>query len=210
MNINLTQEKALIFRIVHKDNIAKTLGNGCHCKATMNGQNYTAIGNPELIVKRDMREVPCAPGGTLSDYVPFYFTPCSPMLYNIKTGFSGITKRPMEDIMILVSSLPHLVEHKIPFVFTDRHAYLRTAQFSSSLVDLGWIIWPTLQAKNFKRDDADKFEKYQAEALVHKHVPLGALLGIACYNANVKAVVEAEAKKHNAEIKVVVQREWFF
>jgi hypothetical protein len=110
----------------------------------MEDGNYVQIGNQELIEKRIARTVPCEPWGTLSDYVPFYFTPYSPMLYNIKTGFNGVQKRPMRDIAILVSSLHHLTKLDIPFVFTDRHAYLRTAQFSNDLKNLDWIIWPTL------------------------------------------------------------------
>jgi hypothetical protein len=33
------------------------------------------IGNVDLIDKRSRRLVGVTPGGTLSDYVPFYFTP---------------------------------------------------------------------------------------------------------------------------------------
>ncbi|MEO1609407.1 MAG: DarT ssDNA thymidine ADP-ribosyltransferase family protein [Pseudomonadota bacterium] len=57
------------------------------------------------MAKRKHRNVPCIPGGTLSDYVPFYFTPFTPMLYNIKTRYGGVSQNPMEDIIILVSSL---------------------------------------------------------------------------------------------------------
>lgn len=205
----LNQQKALIFRIVHRDNIGSVLGEGCHCRTTTDGQRYTEIGNPDLIQKRVARSVPCAPGGTLSDYVPFYFTPYSPMLYNIKTGYNGIKQRPMRDIAILVSSLPHLKQCRIPFVFTDRHAYLRAAQFSSDLDDLSWIIWPTLQARDFRKDDVDKFEKYQAEALVYKHVPLPAILGIVCYDNAAKADVEAQAARAGATTKILAQNSWF-
>lgn len=205
----LNPEKALIFRIVHKDNIGPILEDGCHCRSTMDGKKYMEIGNSELIQKRVARAVPSDPGGTLSDYVPFYFTPYSPMLYNIKTGYNGVPQRPMQDILILVSSLHHLKDKKIPFVFSDRHAYLRTAQFSNDLADLDWIIWPSLQIRDFKRDDADKFEKYQAEALIHKHVPLIGLLGIACYNDEVKSDIEVASGKHKAAIKVIKRRDWF-
>ena len=155
------------------------------------------------------RAVPCGPGGTLADYVPFYFTPFTPMLYNIKTGFQGVQKRPMQDILILVSSLPHLSKLVIPFVFTDRHAYLRTAQFSTDMENLDWIIWETLQQKDFRKDDIEKFEKYQAEALVHNHVPLEALLGIVAYNEQVKSWVEDEIAKRGVSIKVVAKNGWF-
>lgn len=209
MSKDLNPEKALIFRIVHKDNIGQVLADGCHCRTTMNGNRYVEIGNQELIQRRTSRTVPCGPGGTLGDYVPFYFTPFSPMLYNIKTGHNGITKRPMQDILILVSSLHHLINKRIPFVFSDRHAYLKLAQFSDNLADLDRIIWSTLQARDFKRDDVDKFEKYQAEALVYKHVPLSALLGILCFNDTVKVEIEAQAKNVGANLKVVTKREWF-
>ena len=52
--------------------------------------------------------------------MPFYFTPFSPMLYNIKTGYNGIKQRPMNEIVIFVSSLRLLEGRGIPFVFSDR------------------------------------------------------------------------------------------
>ena len=62
--------------------------------------SYVSIGSQELIGKRLNRVVPIAPGGTFSDYVPFYFTPFSMMMLNIKTGWKGIIQRPNEDIVI--------------------------------------------------------------------------------------------------------------
>lgn len=209
MSKDLNPEKALIFRIVHKDNVGRILGDGCHCRTTMLGKKgYVEIGNQELIEKRNTRAVPCDPGGTLSDYVPFYFTPYTPMLYNIKTGY-GVPKKPISDILIVVSSLHLLSKKKVSFVFTDRHAYLKAAQFSNDMADLSWIIWPTLQQRDFKKDDADKFEKYQAEALAYQHVPVDALLGIVCYNESVRAVVQAEADKNGAAVKILAQPKWF-
>jgi hypothetical protein len=80
----LNPEKALIFRIVHRNNLDDVLSNGCRCRNDAADHKYVEIGNQELIQRRNGRTIPCAPGGTLSDYVPFYFTPYSPMLYNIK------------------------------------------------------------------------------------------------------------------------------
>lgn len=206
---DLNPQKALIFRIVHKDNVSRILSDGCHCRATTIGQQgYAEIGNQELIQKRNGRPVPCGPGGTLSDYVPFYFTPYTPMLYNIKTGY-GVPKQAVANIVILVSSLHFLAKQGVPFIFTDRHAYLKAAQFSNDLADLNWIAWPTLQQRDFKNDDADKFEKYQAEALVYKHVPINALLGIVCYNEAVRSAIQAEADKHGTAVKIVARPKWY-
>jgi hypothetical protein len=84
---SLTPERALIFRITHIDNVPWILSNGLHCRNSRSvDPHYREIGNRDLIDKRSHRVVPIVPGGTLSDYIPFYFTPYSPMLFNIKTG----------------------------------------------------------------------------------------------------------------------------
>jgi hypothetical protein len=207
MQQNLTQAKAFIFRIVHMGNMPAVLADGCRCRSATNG-GYVEIGNQDLINRRAARIVPCGPGGTLSDYVPFYFTPFTPMLYNIKTG-RGVPQKPMADIAILVSSIPHLIKGGYPFVFTDRHAYLKAAQFSTNIADLKWIIWPVLQARDFKKDDVDKFEKYQAETLVHKHVPSGALLGVFCYNDTAAKALQAQAAKHGAKVNITADSRWY-
>ena len=94
----LTAEKALIWRIVHRDNLPWVLDNGLHCgNGGAHATSWTSIGNPELIDKRARHPVPVPPGGVLNDYVPFYFTPFSPMLRNISTAGaasgSGATRR---------------------------------------------------------------------------------------------------------------------
>lgn len=90
----LNPERVLIFRIVHIDNVPWILDNGMHCRTSeIQAPDYRVIGNKDLILIRGSRAVPIQPGGTLADYVPFYFTPFSPMLYNINTGFGGVEER---------------------------------------------------------------------------------------------------------------------
>lgn len=209
----ITPERALIFRITHVDNIPWLLGNGVQCRSSPKvDPKYVNIGNPELIEKRRTRVVPIPPAGTLSDYVPFYFTPFSPMLYNIKTGYSGIPRRPMNDIAILVTSLHTLTERGISYVFTDRHAYLTMAHFSSSLDDLPRIDWPILQRRDFARDPEDpaKMERYQAEALVHRQLPCDALQGIICASEARKEQVAAQVATAGHSIQVLARPNMFF
>lgn len=211
---SLTPEKALVFRITHIDNVAWILANGLHCRySQIHDPNYRDIGNQDLIAKRASRVIPIPPGGTLSDYIPFYFTPYSPMLFNIKTGYNGMTKTPMADIVILVSSLHTLVKQAIGFVFTDRHAYLRAADdsFSSNVADLGRIDWKILQAKDFKRDpnDPGKLERYQAEALVHRHMPVAALAGIVCYGPAQLARMQQLIQNMQLNITVDQRPNWY-
>lgn len=208
----ISQERALIFRITHIDNVPWILENGIHCRnSEVRDPNFRNIGDPDLIVRRNERPVLAGPGGTLSDYVPFYFTPFSPMLYKIKTGH-GVARVPMAEIVIMASALPKLAEAKMPFVFTDRHAYLEAAEFLTDLQDLDKIDWKLIASRDFKRDSNDlgKVERYQAEALVHRHVPVALLLGMACFNEDAKARVEAMMAAANVRLTVAVQPRWFF
>jgi ssDNA thymidine ADP-ribosyltransferase, DarT len=92
-----------------RDNVPWIMANGMHARNSgVVDPNFVPIGNPDLIDKRHSRRVPCAPHGTLSDYVPFYFTPFTPMLFNIKTGFNGVQRRPLDEVVIFVSSLRKL------------------------------------------------------------------------------------------------------
>lgn len=210
---SLNPDKALIFRITHRDNLPRLLAHGIYCRsAAEQDPGFVTIGNRELIGRRATREVPMPSGGTLSDYIPFYFTPASPMLLNIVTG-RGVPTQRKEDILVLVCSLPRLQEMGLSFVFTDRHAYLPLARFSSRLEDLAeFVPWPLLQAQDFSRDqeDPEKTERYQAEALVHRHLPASALLGIGTYTDEVRVAIEAQVAAHQRPLKVVTRPNWFF
>jgi hypothetical protein len=193
--------------------VAWILDHGLHCRNSHERDpHFIEIGNPELIIKRVSRAVPIPPGGLLSDYIPFYFTPHSPMLYNVKTGRNGVTPRPMGEIVILVSSLPKLAAQNIAFVFTDRHALLLTASFYNDLARLDRIAWDLLQKRDFKRDlnDPGKFDSYQAEALVHRHLPVSALSGILCHNEDQKVAVQGELEKRGQTLQLVVKPSCYF
>ncbi|QBH01014.1 DUF4433 domain-containing protein [Xanthomonas oryzae] len=203
----------MIWRIVHRDNLPWILDNGLHCgNGSVRSHGWVNIGNPELIDERANHPVPLAPGGLLNDYVPFYFTPFSPMLRNVNTGWGGIQRRTNEEIVILVSSLHHVAARGWSFLFTDSHAYYQLTNFYSDLANLDKIDWPLLQARDFRRDQEDpaKFERYQAEALVYRHLPVDGLLGIVCYTDDMKVSIELQLKARKLALPVYARTEWYF
>ena len=210
---SLNPEKALIWRIVHRDNLPWILDNGLYCG---NGGNrsstWVSIGNDELIVKRASHPVPVGPGGVLNDYVPFYFTPFSVMMKNIHSGRGGVQQRANEEIVILVSSLHYIQEQDLPFAFTDSHAYYQWANFYTDLANLEEIDWQILQQRDFKRDPDDpaKFERYQAEALIHQHCPITGLRGIVCYTEPMKADIEQLLAERGLSLDVYARTRWYF
>ena len=209
---SLNPEKALIWRIVHRDNLPWILDNGLHCaNSGVVASNYVNIGNAELIDKRRHRVVPIAPGGTLADYVPFYFTPFSVMMKNIHSGW-GVQQRRNEEIVILVSSLHHVASLRLPFVFTNAHAYPDWTNYYSDPANLGEIDWPLLQRRDFKReaDDPRKMERYQAEALVHQHLPIQGVLGIVCYTEALKQGIEQQIQARALTLPLYARTGWYF
>ncbi|WP_425612450.1 DUF4433 domain-containing protein [Xanthomonas nasturtii] len=131
---------------------------------------------------------------------------------NINTGRGGVQRRSNEEIVILVSSLHHVAARGWPFLFTDSHAYYQLTTFHSDLANLDKIDWPLLQARDFRRDQEDpaKFERYQAEALIYQHLPIGGLLGIVCYTDDLKLVIERQLQARNLTLPVYARTEWYF
>jgi hypothetical protein len=209
----LTAENARIFRISHVDSVPWILENGFHCASSgKKDPNYVQIGKPELIQARADWSIWKPPGGKLADYVSFYFTPSSLMLFNISAGRS-VPKRPNDEIVIFTASLREIAQSGRSFVFTNQHANSRvgTKQFNA-LEGLDQISWDLLQNRDFKTDDANpgKQLRYQAEALIHREVPPSFLKGIACHSNEVSKKVSGMVSAQGLQIPVKTLPEWYF
>ncbi len=213
MALELTSQRALVFRITHIENVSWILDHGLHCASSaVKDPNFRRIGDPDLIEKRERREIPIKPFGTLSDYVAFYFTPHSPMLLKITSGHGGIKRVSASDIVVMVSSLHVFKEQGIPFLFTDSHAYLCDARFFEDLADLTAVDWPLIRSRNFKysSDDPGRKQRYEAEVLVHRHVPLSALMAVVCRSEKECETIQEQVSQRNLGLKVAVRRGWYF
>lgn len=210
---SLNPKKALIWRMTHLQNIPWILDNGLHAaNSDTCPSDWFTIGNEELINRRAYRQVPVDPKGVLNDCIPFYFTPFSPMMYNIHTGRGGVKRINNEDIVILVSGMHKVLEMDLSFVFTDRHAYPVTTNYYNNLKSLAAIDWELLQQRDFQRDpdDPEKVERYQAEALVYKHMPIKALLGAVCYRQDVSEELQKQAHSLGVKLDIRCRPTWYF
>lgn len=208
----LNPERALIFRIIHRANLPWVLAHGLHCgRSDTRSANWVSIGNQELIGKRARWPVNTPPGGVLNDYVPFYFTPFSPMMLAIKTGWNGVRQHPPQDILILISDLHRVAALGLTWIFTDTHANNSVVNYFHRLQDLPRLDWRILQTRDFKRDPDDpaKFGRYQAEALVHRYCPVQGLAGIACFDQRGKMSVQQAVDAAGATLKVIKQPSWY-
>jgi len=55
-----------------------------------------------------------------------------------------------------------------------------------------------------------KFERYQAEALVHLHMPVSALLGVVCYTPALRQNIEQHAAARQLKLAVHARPGWYF
>ena len=83
---------------------------------------------------------------------------------------------------------------------------------SPVLEDLGRIDWTILQNRDFKRDNNDlgKTDRYQAEALVWKHLPVEGILGICCCTEAVRDGLKARADNLGSSMSILTKPNWYF
>ena len=173
------------------------------------------IGYDHIKRRRALRVVPCGVGGTLADYVPFYFAPRSPMLFAITRGLVSAEAACTEQIVYLVSSTQTLREAGLTVIASNRHAELDYADITEhdrDLDDDGFIDWPLMTAKywNNTPEDPDRKERRQAECLVHPRVPWHVIEGVATKTERARAQVELVLRTVGQPTPVVVSADWYF
>ena len=205
----LTKENAFLFRITHRRNLGFILEHGIVCRTTeLQDENFVSIGTDDIIQKRDKVLVTVPLGGTLSDYIPFYFAPRSPMLYSIHRQKIC----PQEEVIYLVSKLQKVLEAELSFFFTDGHALMQFTQVYQDPKDLDKIDWEVMRAVywNDTTEDSDRKRRRMAEFLVHEHFPVECIGLIAVKNQKKKKQVEQLLYQSNRQIPVKVYENWYY
>jgi hypothetical protein len=174
-----------------------------------------AIGYEHIKQRHALREVPCGVGGTLADYVPFYFAPRSPMLYAITGGLVGEEAARTEQIVYLASSTQTLRGAGLTVIASNRHAELGYAEMTDQDRDLDnndFIDWPLMTATywNNTLEDPDRKERRQAECLVHPRVPWQAIEEVATQTESARAQVQLTLGVAGQPTPVFVRAEWYF
>lgn len=204
-----------IYHITHIDNLEKIMASrGLHCDAEMcsNGTTCVRIAHNHIKERRARTAVPFSPGGTLADYVPFYFAPRSPMLYAIHTGFVAGYNGGQDAVLHLVSSADAVKLNNLKFVFTNGHAVIKLSHFYNDLSDLDKIDWDVMAAKywNDIESDNDRSRRRQAEFLVHDFFPweLVEMIGVISESMakRVKSILAGAG--HKPVVKV--QQTWYY
>lgn len=197
------------------DNVADILENGlCTKHHPYACDNYVSIGNTEIIDTRDSTPVKIPGYGNIGDYIPFYFTPRSMMLLNIVTGIrQPVVRKRNKDELIVIRCLIEKLAELDQFFFSDGQANVTSiSEHYNDLGDLDEIDWPIIHRSDFKKDldDPDKQRRYQAEFLVHYHVPVTHIESIHVYTEKAAKIVKIELAKTEHLLPIKVTKEYFF
>jgi len=200
-----------IYHITHVQNLRRILAeSGLHCDRSAQQLKSVNIGHMHIKQRRLNRVVPLGPGGTVGDYVPFYFAPRSPMLYAISRGAVEGYLDGQQPVIYLCSTVESIVKARLHWVFTEGHADMGFTDFFDDLKHLDKIDWDLMQAKywNDTDDDPDRKRRRQAEFLVHHFFPWELVSYIGVYN---RPVAEAVGEMVRGPIpQVRIEPGWYY
>lgn len=212
--MTINKNKNFCFRITHRDNLVHILKYGLVTKAHKNAAtDFVSIGNLEIIDVRSSTMVKVTGYGNIGDYVPFYFTPRSIMLYNIITGYYApkVPRRNKEEIIVIRCLIENLAK-QAKWFFTDGQANDGETSHYTDLSNIDKINWDCIQKGNFSKSDGnyDRQRQYQAELLVYDSVPVSLFESICVYSENMKNWTEQKLKEAGVIIPVHIHKPYFF
>lgn len=180
-----------IYRLVHVDNLAALLAQGrLHAPhhAPAHGTPYRTIHDANVQANRRIKDVPCGPGGTVHDYLPFYFGPLSVMLLQLKTGQVAGYNEGQEPLIYLRTTVQAVAQAGCPFVFTDGHGLAKFTRWFDDLAHLDVVDWPLVRDRYWRDtpEDNDRKRRKQAEFLVWQGLDWDLLDGIGVFSASMQ------------------------
>ena len=204
-----------IFRIMHLRNLPGVVASGrlfCENQRQSSGQDWKSIAHQNIQGRRHGKQVTCGPGGTVCDYVPWYYAPRSPMLFAHHKGNVPGNTEGQVPLIYFRSSIQRVVEEGLPFVFTDGHAIMEKSKFFDDLSSLGRIDWPLMNARYWKDtdEDPDRCRRRQAEFLVYGSFPFSLVQEIVVFNSEILA--EAQKCLQGIAFPPIIRmnKNWYF
>ena len=203
-----------ILHITHIRNLPSIIANGglyCDNERIKRAINNLTIAHQNIKDRRARRIVPVAAGGTVADYVPFYFAPRSPMLYAIHHGKVANYQDGQEKIIYLVSDIGKACHCGNAWCFTDGHAEMNMSAFYDDLGQIDQINWGVIKGKYWHDTPAqpDRKRQRQAEFLVHNSFPWNQVAAIGVMNQAMADNVAAVIPDGEYQPRIVVKSAWY-
>ena len=206
-----------ILRLIHIDNLDLCLAReGLHAPNHQpgDGLEYRTIHSLAVQASRHDRAIPRGPGGSMHDYVPFYFGPLSPMMLNLKTGRVADYNEGQEPLIYLVLTAQDAQASGARFVFSDGHGLAAFTEWYDDLSSLQQIDWEVVRARYWKDspEDMDRQRRKQAEFLIHRFCPWSLIRELVVMNQGMQESVETVLARYPQAVNrtVSVRPDWYY
>jgi hypothetical protein len=208
-----------VLHFTHLDNVPSIVDAGalaCDWQARQ-GPMATEVGDPSIKEGRRGRSVPIPPGGTVGDYVPFYFAPRSPMMFRIacdcRDAVPGRYQGGDRPLVYFAARVSTVVDSGLAWVATDGNARVLISHFTADFDEVATMVdWPLMRATmwNSTSQDPDRERRRMAELLIHQQAPLGLFHEVGTYSEEYAERARLALGSHPLAGRVVVRRDWYY
>jgi hypothetical protein len=170
-----------------------------------------SIAYSNLKERRAAWRVEVGPGGTLADYVPFYYAPRSPMLLVNHRGGVATNGTGQNEIVHLVVDVEEVADPG-NFVITDGHAATPLTTQFDDMDGLKEIDWGIMEERYWADtdEDGDRKRRRQAELLVHDRVAFSAVRLIGVIDDDAEERVTDALRGVTEPPSVCIRRDWYY
>jgi len=211
----VTTAVTLVYHITHINNLEAIIDEGgLRCDRAVADRQLAerSLAHTHIKERRAKKPVPVCAGGTLADYVPFYFGPRSPMLFVISRGGVEGHAEGQGPVLHLEASAERIADAGLSYAFTDGHAVMAYSDFYDDLSDLSCVDLDLMKERYWQdtNDDNDRKRRRQAEFLVHDFLPWDLVERIGVLNATYCGRVEELVAGCPHTPEVTVARGWYY
>jgi len=204
-----------LMHFTHEDNLGRILDQGgllCDRACQTSGLNRRNVAYASIKEQRARTIVEVPPGGTVDQYVPFYFGPKSPMMLTYKSGNVTGKKEDLSELLYFVTAAENIAAAGLEFAFTDGHPIVEPRLFFNDLADLGEVDLALMTETWWYDTDEypDRKRRRQAEFLVWEKVPLENFRGIATMNEGKRLQVLDFLQNRGIEMPCKSRPDWYY
>jgi hypothetical protein len=203
--------KTYLYHITDIANLPSILANGrLLSDCALAGVAHQVIGYANIKHRRMTQyRVACSKNRFVGEFVPFYFSPRSPMLYTVNLGNSGRPPGCQSSIIHLVTTVAAAVGLGRAFAISDGNAGAGYATFRNDLAaldDPNHLRWADIKTNQWQ----GKMHFKQAEFLVADQFDWSAIVHIGCHNQNTAAQVGNLLPPNQSVPTFYVRPRWYY
>jgi hypothetical protein len=206
-----------VFHIVNVDRLRSIATSGAlssDARLQTSPAPGTSIGLDELKARRLVRPVPCHPGTTVGEFVPFYFCPRSVMLYVIYKANSPklAYKGGQQPILHLQADLDTVIDWarstSVRWAYSRSNAAASYTEFGTDRAGLNQLDWESIANPDFRQQRVK--EAKQSELLVYESFPWTLIEAIGAYDDERARAALREIRGVSHRPRIRVERGWYY